>query len=105
MTIFAVLFALLRMTIVLAVLIFVKPWPSKLAIALGTGAMVLLNLVRTAIWATGLTDMLYDISYNLPMILPVMFTLIEMVIWLVILVGLVLLKPSTQATPRPDNLI
>ena len=29
MTIFAVLFALLRMTIVLAVLIFVKPWPSS----------------------------------------------------------------------------
>jgi len=105
MTLFTVLFALLRLVVVLVVLIFVKPWPSKLAIALGTGAMVLLNLFRMALWATGLWEMLYDISYNLPLIVPILFSLVELVIWIVILAGLAMFKPDAPALTRPDNLI
>ncbi len=105
MSLFAVFFALVRMLVVLAALIFIKPWPSKLAIALGTGAMILLNLVRMAFYATGAWEMLYDISYNLPMLVPILFSFVELLIWLVILVGFVMFKPAQPAAPRPDNLI
>lgn len=95
-TLFSGVFLFLRVVALVVAAVAIKPMAPKALVSGGLLVLLLNSLAAKIVFGTELVNTIYELSYNLGQVLNLSFSLMELLGYFILLVGLVFMKPAPR---------